>query len=94
MSLIFNVNSYITKSIFKVEAYDYSQGFVDMMKNQQEKRGLTNLISYQGDSHQQQKMTENKFDMIFGCNLIDRLHTPIDWIKQSKVKINRYQIVQ
>ena len=57
-----------------------------MMKNEQEKRGLDNLISYQGDSHQQEKMTENRFDMIFGCNLIDRLHTPIDWIKQSKVE--------
>ena len=85
-----NISHFITQkfliSLYQVEAYDYSQGFVDMMKNEQEKRGLDNLISYQGDSHQQEKMTENKFDLIFGCNLIDRLHTPIDWIKQSKVQ--------
>jgi hypothetical protein len=25
-----------------------------------------------------------KFDLIFGCNLIDRLHTPSDWVLQSR----------
>ena len=69
-----------------MEAYDYSQGFVDMMRAQQERRGLDNLVCYQGDSHRQAAMTDNKFDLIFGCNLIDRLHTPIDWIRQSKVR--------
>ena len=71
-----------------MEAYDYSQGFVDMMPAQQERRGLDNLVCYQGDSHRQTDMTHNKFDLIFGCNLIDRLHTPIDWIQQSKVRGN------
>ena len=56
-----------------------------MMRAQQERRGLDNLVCYQGDSHRQAAMTDNKFDLIFGCNLIDRLHTPIDWIRQSKV---------
>jgi len=76
-----------------VEAYDYSQGFVDMMKVHQERRGLTNLISYQGDSHIQDQLSQNKFDLIFGCNLIDRLHTPITWIEQSKVDISIIYLV-
>ena len=43
----------------------------------------------QGDSHAQMSMyPDTKFDMIFGCNLIDRLHTPDMWVLQSKVKIN------
>lgn len=69
----------------QVEAYDYSQGFVDMMKEHQTRRQLTNLTCYQGDSHQQRTLTQDSFDLIFGCNLIDRLHTPSVWIKQSKV---------
>ena len=68
-----------------MEAYDYSQSFVDMMKEQQERRHLTNLTCYQGDSHVQSSLTKDKFDLIFGCNLIDRLHTPSAWITQSKV---------
>jgi 5-histidylcysteine sulfoxide synthase len=74
----------LCKSFGKVEAYDYSQSFVDMMKEQQERRHLTNLTCYQGDSHVQSSLTEDKFDLIFGCNLIDRLHTPSAWITQSK----------
>ena len=58
-----------------------------MMRAQQERRGLDNLVCYQGDSHRQAAMTDNKFDLIFGCNLIDRLHTPINWIRQSKVRV-------
>ena len=58
-----------------------------MMRAQQERRGLDNLVCYQGDSHRQATITHNKFDLIFGCNLIDRLHTPIDWIRQSKVRV-------
>ena len=64
-----------------------------MMKIHQEQRGIKNLICYQGDSHCQDKMSDNKFDLIFGCNLIDRLHTPITWIKQSKVFANPNKIV-
>jgi len=69
----------------KVEGYDYSQGFIDMMVDQKAKRKLDNLTAYQGDSHAQQEICrEKKFDMIFGCNLIDRLHSPEMWIQQSK----------
>ena len=56
-----------------------------MMKEHQARRQLTNLKCYQGDSHVQQTYTQQKFDLIFGCNLIDRLHTPSVWIHQSKV---------
>ena len=69
----------------QVEAYDYSEGFVEMMRSEESRRELTNLTCYQGDSHVQQSYSQNKFDLILGCNLIDRLHTPSLWIKQSKV---------
>lgn len=55
-----------------------------MMKCEERRRELSNLTSYQGDSHVQQSYSQDKFDLIFGCNLIDRLHTPSLWIQQSK----------
>ena len=36
---------------------------------------------------------DTKFDMIFGCNLIDRLHTPDMWVLQSKVELNLNQAI-
>ena len=72
--------------MIKVEANDYSQSFVDMMLLNKYLKGLTNLTAYQGDSHVQNQLTTEKFDLIFGCNLIDRLHTPIEWVRQSQVK--------
>lgn len=73
----------------KVEGYDYSQGFIDMMIEQIEKRKLSNLTAYQGDSHKQDEIChEKKFDMIFGCNLIDRLHSPEIWVQQSKAMLS------
>ena len=50
------------------------------------KQGLENLRAYQGDSHKQNELTSQKFDLIFGCNLIDRLQYPRQWLLQSKVK--------
>jgi len=50
-------------------------------------KGLNNLTAYQGDSHIQNQLTTEKFDLIFGCNLIDRLHTPIEWVKQSQAML-------
>ena len=49
-------------------------------------QGLENLKAYQGDSHKQNELTSQKFDLIFGCNLIDRLQYPRQWLLQSKVK--------
>ena len=58
-----------------------------MMIREKEQRKIENLIAYQGDSHIQQEICrEKKFDMIFGCNLIDRLHSPEVWVQMSKVK--------
>jgi len=69
----------------QVKAYDYSQGFVDNMLSKAEEKGLANLTACAGDSHKQKEIYPgDKFDLIFGCNLIDRLHTPQDWIQQSK----------
>ena len=56
-----------------------------MMLENKVQKGLYNLIAYQGDSHIQNQLTTEKFDLIFACNLIDRLHTPIKWVKQSQV---------
>jgi ubiquinone/menaquinone biosynthesis C-methylase UbiE len=74
-------------SVFRqVEAYDYSQGFVDMMLKEMHARGIKNLSAFQGDSHKQEEICSiKKFDLIHGCNLIDRLHTPSTWVRQSKV---------
>jgi len=77
----------LCKVFEKVEAYDYSQSFVDMMQENKTKKGLFNLTAYQGDSHIQDQLTTEKFDLIFGCNLIDRLHTPIEWVKQSQAML-------
>jgi len=69
----------------QVRAYDYSQGFVDNMLSKAGEKGLTNLTACAGDSHAQRDIyPDEKFDLIFGCNLIDRLHTPHEWIHQSK----------
>jgi len=74
----------------KVEAYDYSQSFVDMLLEQKKKRNLVNLTTYQGDSHRQKFICQSKeFDLIFGCNLIDRLHSPEQWILQSKEMLSK-----
>jgi hypothetical protein len=44
------------------------------------------LLAYQGDCHQQKDICRTKqFDLIHGCNLIDRLHSPEMWVAQSKV---------
>jgi len=75
-----------------VEAYDYSQGFVDMMLAKKTEKGLENLRAYQGDSHKQNELTSQKFDLIFGCNLIDRLQFPRQWLLQSKVKEYQYTL--
>ena len=57
--------------------------------------GLTNLDGRQGDSHAQEIMYPGmKFDLIFGCNLIDRLHTPQLWIQQSKVNLKTLELCE
>ena len=71
----------------KVYAYDYSEGFVENMMSKAREMKVVNLEGRQGDSHRQQEMYPGqRFDLIFGCNLIDRLHTPADWVTQSKVR--------
>ena len=70
----------------QVCAYDYSRGFVENMLSKAQTAGVTNLEGRQGDSHAQAEMYPGrKFDLIFGCNLIDRLHSPALWVEQSKV---------
>ena len=59
---------------------------MENMKARAEEMGVRNLSGRQGDSHCQGEMyPDTKFDLIFGCNLIDRLHSPSSWVTQSKV---------
>ena len=70
----------------QVYAYDYSEGFVENMLARAKEAGVTNLSGRQGDAHcQQEQYPDLKFDLITGCNLIDRLHTPKLWVQQSRV---------
>jgi len=81
---------HLSKAFNKVEAYDYSQSFVNMLLKVKSDENLTNLTAYQGDAHKQQDTAScKKFDLILGCNLIDRLHTPKDWVLQSKSMLTK-----
>ncbi|XP_065674423.1 uncharacterized protein LOC124819331 isoform X2 [Hydra vulgaris] len=69
----------------QVVAYDYSSKFVELMEIKQKEKNVLNLITFQGDSHCQKKLIPYQmFDLILGCNLIDFLHTPKEWLIQSK----------
>lgn len=73
-----------------MEAYDSCLGFVDVLRRRALKQGARNLKVFQGDAHHQLELCEpKKYDLILGCNLIDRLHSPKEWVLQSKV-INTY----
>ena len=75
-------------SELQVCAYDYSHGFIENMLAKAECAGVTNLEGRQGDSHAQAQIYPGrKFDLILGCNLIDRLHTPELWVRQCKVTL-------
>ena len=75
--------------LLQVEGYDYSQSFVDLLLAQKRKRGIKNLNVYRGDCHKQKETCgDKKFNLIFGGNLIDRLHSPMLWLQQSKVMLD------
>jgi len=75
----------LSKYFTNVEAYDYSQGFVNMLKTNMKNRDISNIKAFQGDSHQQLEQTGGaKYDLILGCNLIDRLARPREWIAACK----------
>jgi formylglycine-generating enzyme required for sulfatase activity/2-polyprenyl-3-methyl-5-hydroxy-6-metoxy-1,4-benzoquinol methylase len=83
-----------------VEAFDYSQSFVDLLeKHWSKKQGQPEtagkaLKCYQGDAHKVgeisgillggQPQARKKFDVIVAANLIDRLHTPKEFVLQTK----------
>jgi len=73
------------KAFRKVFAYDYCPSFVRMLETEKSHRSIDNLEAVQGDANRQDELFPNrKFDLIVGCNLIDRLSTPKKWILQSK----------
>lgn len=71
-----------------VESYDYSHGFIESLNKHKSEflneDQANRLIGYQGDAHEQDKIAKKPtYNMILGCNLIDRLIRPTDWVKQS-----------
>lgn len=68
----------------QVEAFDYNQTFVDFMDEKCAADKITNLKSYQGDAH---NMEGDNYNLILGCNLIDRLSHPIKWLESAKKMI-------
>ena len=54
---------------------------------------MKKIQAYQGDAHEMEKIAHQKeFDLILGCNLIDRLHSPELWINQTK-KMSRGLVI-
>ncbi|XP_065663047.1 uncharacterized protein LOC136085651 [Hydra vulgaris] len=78
----------------QVMAYDYSNGFVELMNAKKKEKNILNLVTFQGDSHNQKEICDDKmFDLILGCNLIDRLHSPQEWLNQSKKMLKKKGIL-
>jgi SAM-dependent methyltransferase len=78
----------------KVEAFDYSDPFVGMMQKKLKELKLEEkVIGYQADAHDilqvvKEPNPEGKFDLVFCCNLIDRLHTPTKFVKDAVKLLN------
>ena len=72
----------------RVECFDYSHPFVGMMRAKIEEGGLgAKVVGYQADAHNlvasvRQPDPLGKFDLVFNCNLIDRLHSPQEFVTQ------------
>ncbi|CAD7946966.1 unnamed protein product [Amoebophrya sp. A120] len=82
-----------TNGFAKVEAFDYAEGFVDMLKQEQARLGIPEerLASYQGDAHLLAEICKNPlgtYDLVSGCNLIDRLHDPMQYLQACKKLVN------
>ena len=81
-----------------VEAFDYSQNFIDSLNRHKETflkktEMISKITAYQGDAHEMETNAHQKeFDLIVGCNLIDRLHSPEIWINQTK-KMSRGLVI-
>ena len=49
--------------------------------------GVTNIKVYQDDATEMTK-SGNNYDVVLGCNLIDRLPDPMKWIELTKHKVS------
>ena len=78
----------LAKVFGRVECFDYSHPFVGMMRAKIEEGGLgARVVGYQADAHNlvasvRQPDPLGKFDLVFNCNLIDRLHSPQEFVTQ------------
>ena len=54
--------------------------------------GVTNMKVYQDDATEMKKSGTN-FDVVLGCNLIDRLPDPMKWIELTKQKVSKDGII-
>ena len=69
-------------SFERVVAYDYADGFVKMAK----KYAPANMTSAFGDAmvfHDDPLVRHEKFNLIVGANLVDRVPDPAVWVKES-----------
>jgi SAM-dependent methyltransferase len=86
-----------TKHFQHVEGFDYADGFVEMMVEEKDKyianHANSTFQAYQGDAHcllgaegsaPTVKSPAGSYDLILGCNLIDRLHTPKAWVRDCR----------
>lgn len=70
----------------RVVAYDYAMGFVDMAK----KHAPANMTAAFGDAmtfHEDPLAKDEKFNLIVGANLVDRVPDPAVWVKRSSEQL-------
>ena len=82
-------SSFVLAEVFKhVETFDYSYGFIDMLHKKKpemlSKEIADRIIGYQGDAHEFKKIARKEhYNLIFNCNLIDRLYNPKTFVEQA-----------
>ena len=77
----------LAEKFSKVEAFDLSEGFVEMATAKVQELKITNLKVYQDDAMEMMKSGDN-FDLVLGCNFIDRVSDPLKWLELTKQKVS------
>jgi 2-polyprenyl-3-methyl-5-hydroxy-6-metoxy-1,4-benzoquinol methylase len=81
--IIVNIVGTDLASVFeRVIAYDLASGFVDMAK----RLSPPNVTAIEGDAmliHNEPLVKGQKFNLIVGANLVDRVPDPVEWLKRS-----------
>ena len=53
---------------------------------------INNVKVYQDDAMEMTKSGDD-FDLVLGCNLIDRLSDPLKWLELSKQKVSKNGVI-